>query len=731
MPLAGLAHRTQLALKTVKAIGVRRTALRIRHEVAQRSGWLARRYPPGRLADWVPPARLLGQLRKNADRGLLFDSGSEQLETHYRRLFPGIGPALFGEADRLAGGQMQYFSHDWAEFDPQRDWFRNPFTGQVVGDSVHWTRVSWDAPASGDLKFQLEPARFAWVFKLARAYAYSGDEKYAAAFWRLFDGWCEQNPPQAGPLWICGQESSLRLLAMAFGLYYFARSSETTDDRFGRLAAMIAAHADRIKGTTVYARSQQNNHALSEGAGLLTAGFVLAGSPAADRWKRAGRAILEEQAPLQIYADGAYTQHSHNYHRVMLNVMSWAVRICERRGERLSEMIYQRLGAAAEFLRQMIDPATGQAPNYGPNDGALVLPLSVCPYEDYRPAAYAAGYVAGRKMIEGAGDWNEELFWLCGPEAAEQAQSRVASPGSEGKSSAAFPNGGYDVLGGRESWCMLRAADYRDRPNQADQLHFDLWWRGINVACDAGAYLYNGPQPWQNALARTAVHNTVTVDDQDQMTRGGRFLWLDWARATRETMRSPLGELALWRGAHDGYRRIEPQLVHRREVLQLGDAHWLVLDRLVSQAPHRFRLHWLLPHLPYQWDAADRQLRLETPQGPYFVRIGRDRRGLAGDQEMASLAAGDPDSTRGWRSRFYGHREPAISLALEIQAAEAFFVTLFGPDESTVEVGENALRIAADSWSAQVTVADQGDALVQGVDWSGTRREIWLVKSGA
>ena len=35
------------------------------------------------------------------------------------------------------------------------------------------------------------------------------------------------------------------------------------------------AHADRIAGTISYARSQKNNHALSEGAALWTVGLLL------------------------------------------------------------------------------------------------------------------------------------------------------------------------------------------------------------------------------------------------------------------------------------------------------------------------------------------------------------------------------------------------------------------------------------------------------------------------
>ena len=69
-----------------------------------------------------------------------------------------------------------------------------------------------------------------------------------------------------------------------------------------------------------------------------------------------------------------------------------------------------------------------------------------------------------------------------------------------------------------------------------DQLHFDLWWHGLNITQDAGIYLYNGEPPWDNPLVSTRVHNTITVDGLDQMTRGGRFLTLDWFPASSKNL---------------------------------------------------------------------------------------------------------------------------------------------------------------------------------------------------
>ena len=58
-----------------------------------------------------------------------------------------------------------------------------------------------------------------------------------------------------------------------------------------------------------------------------------------------------------------------------------------------------------------------------------------------------------------------------------------------------------------------------------------------------------------------------------------------------------------------------------------------------------------------------------------------------------SLVRADPNSTRGWRSRYYGHKEPAISLLLEVHQSAAHFWTFFGFENDKVELHENGLQI--------------------------------------
>jgi asparagine synthase (glutamine-hydrolysing) len=293
---------------------------------------------------------------------------------------------------------------------------------------------------------------------------------------------------------------------------------------------MVAAHADRIYKNVDYAISTHSNHTISEGFGLWLAGLLFPELKDAEKYFSLGRNLLEQEAAAQIFPDGAYSMYSLNYHRFVLQLYLCMIRLGDINQSPVSRLIYDRVSASIHFLSQMIDLETGQMPVYGSNDGALVLPLSNCDFSDYRPLLQLGSYVTKKQLLFDAGPWDEDIFWLCGgadplsgPRAERRSERSVSVDedrsrsgervGVRTKSQPAFPHGGIYILRGANSQAIIRCADWapaRSRPSHADQLHVDLWWRGLNIACDAGTYLYSGEGIWRNGLAHTAVHNTVT-----------------------------------------------------------------------------------------------------------------------------------------------------------------------------------------------------------------------------
>jgi hypothetical protein len=678
-------------------------AYRVGYAARLRTGALRRRLPAREwqaqpLDRWLKDAALAqpqGYLdyRKREAPPFFFSTADR---SNYQRRFAtwddnaAITPLMISE--QLAQGRLRYFEHQAAQTGFPPDWHANPFTGERAPADRHWSRIGdFDC---GDIKIIWEPSRFAFTYALCRAYWRTGDETYVEWFWRAAADWRAKNPPQQGPNWKCGQETAFRVMAWCFALYAFLDAQATTATRVAELAQMIAVSAERIAANLDYALSQRNNHGISEAVGLYTAGALFPECKAAADWRRTGREALESQARQLIYDDGAFTQHSMNYHRVMLHDYLWAVRLGDVLQAPFSDELQRRVGKAGDFVYQLQDEASGRVPNYGANDGALVLPLNNCDYQDFRPVVQATHYLTHQARRYAAGAWDEDLLWLFGP------QAFAAPVNSTPRADLRAERGGYYTLRSPAGFAFVRAASFKDRPAQADMLHVDLWWRGENIVSDAGSFSYNALAPWNNELARTAYHNTVMVDGCDQMERAGKFLWLPWLRGCMtDYERSTGGHLVYWQGEHDGYGRLKSPVTHRRAVLRIGDECWLVTDELASQSDHDYRLHWLFADLPFEWDEAQQRLTLHAAAGAYAARL-IDRSG----EGRCTIARADQRSARGWRSLYYFDREPALSVDLKCRAATARFVTVFAPDDYQVTAKATSLVIQSTDWRAAINL---------------------------
>jgi hypothetical protein len=200
-------------------------------------------------------------------------------------------------------------------------------------------------------------------------------------------------------------------------------------------------------------------------------------------------------------------------------------------------------------------------------------------------------------------------------------------------------------------------------------LHLDIWFDGVNLALDPGTYSYNKPAPWDNGLARTRVHNTGNADGLDQMTRAGRFLWLDWNDAV-VIDHVQYGGSDLW--------LLETRLVpkargnsnHRRAILRSGDAY-TVADVLEAENAHQIGIHWNIAPLNWTQTQTTNTLRLSNPD--FFVTVQ-----CLQPARITARLGQDRNSLLGWQSRYYGVLEPCLAVDAVVTGKHAQFISCFG-----------------------------------------------------
>lgn len=645
---------------TAKAVGWDNLSRRILQALRVKSGWLGRKLKPENFSN----AAYSEQLRQPVDwpavaRRMPFTLPAQESlqkiadDNAWRFRVENV-------VDKARAGEFMYFSH----------WFAKPddFNHDPVND-VHWPVgkhwVRGDTLGGTDIKLLWEPSRFSTAYFLGRHYLRTGDAAAAELFWKLVDAWTEQNPPQLTRNWSCGQEASFRMMAVLFGAVCTLNSPAATQERLDRAAMLAWRTAKQVSININYARSQGNNHAVSEAVGLITAGAVFNENFAqAEQWLRDGLSIMSAELARQVMDDGSYLQHSMSYHRLVMDDLLWTLGILKACGISAPAVLREKFEKMTLWLAEMTDAATGRVPNYGPNDGAKILPLSCCDYLDYRPTVQAAWYALYGKDRYAAGCWDEKKLWLFGEESL-----RAEKDEAELSSAFVARDGGYYVMRGPKTMLFTRCHTYDRRANQNDMLHVDLWHEGRNILRDAGSFSYNAPAPWGEYFSSTIAHNTVTVNDENQMIKGPRHLWFCWTRSRLlEWLASDDGQVGFFSGEHYGYSRLG--VTHRRSILRLGD-DYAILDEIHGLGDGmKTQLNWRL--IPDDWQESFTDGGLRVVCGGIEIEVFAE----AGF-DVSFTDADVADGTAGWESLYYGRKSPCprISATGRTQIGQTHFLT--------------------------------------------------------
>lgn len=604
-------------LALVRHLGVGWAVFRVRYALRRRLGGLRRASPLRAWSEYPAPALQLNATPANVAC---------------------LGQDARAEADDILRGRFRLFSSRRIDAGFPPAWSHNQLSDEVVPTNTHWSELG--DFEFGDIKGVWELSRFPWAFALVRAHRGSDSTRYADAFWTLFSDWCEKNPPNAGPNWMCGQEATFRLMAALFA----AENLPVSDDQRERLARFVVATGRRIAANLDYALSQKNNHGISECVGLISAALAVPDHAESADWLRWGTGALARQLSELVYPDGGFSQHSLVYHRVLLHDLAWAKHRFVGAGREVPRWLDDAGKRATEFLLELVDATSGCAPLYGPNDGANILPLADAEFLDFRPVAQLAAAAFCGTLPFGSGPWDEAVAWL-----VPGWEKLPRRPLSQAKRWHA-PHAGCAQLRNGDAHLFLRCPSrFRHRPAQADMLHVDVWAYGRAIALDGGSYSYNSPERF-TTLGSGAQHNALTIDGEEPMRRFSRFLYLPWP--TGEAKEDGDGFTA----SHDGYAGLE---VRWRRHVAMIERGFVVEDRIDAKRERTVRWHWRLADFPWRLDEADGSVSWADGDQRYRIVW------TGAKSVTARLVRADPVTAYGWWSPLYTTVAPACSLILE------------------------------------------------------------------
>ncbi|MFA7473197.1 MAG: alginate lyase family protein, partial [Spirosomataceae bacterium] len=608
--------KTRLIFDFISNMGWRYVWFRVGYTLRTKTGLLKRKFPAS-----VAPLQGLSLEAWRRDTPAFFFSGKN---------IPGLermpSERLKQTFEQIQKGSYTFFSYrTYTVADGAEGWHTNPDTGYRYDATKHWTEIPDLSKEAGDIKFVWEKARFSFLYDVIR-YDYHHGVDCADFVFGQIDSFIEHNPLNLGPQYKCSQETSLRILNWTFALYYYRDSEELTEERFRKIMQSIYGQLHHVYHNIHFSRiAVRNNHAITETLMLYLSGLLFPFMPETAEWSRKGKKWFEEEIAYQIYEDGTFLQYSMNYHRVVVQLLTWGLRLAELHGQRFADVVYDRAKKSLRFLDVCMDPVSGQLPNYGANDGALFFRLTD---DDYR--VYTSQLNDLRMVLHGTVSRPEESIHWYGY--GEAPLGELDTDGTY-----AFPQGGYYIAQEENTKTFIRCGAYKDRPSQSDNLHLDVWVDGVNYLWDTGSYKYNTADHWLKYFNGVGGHNTVSVDGHDQMHKGGRFIWFYWVKDAKgkwKLTHDGENDAILFEGEIKGFRHLGG-IAHERKVYKRKSTlEWVVTDELGGKGNWPMQQYW---HI--------------NPVVQDLIKI------TAVDADGNSL---EPLKETKWYSRYYGTKQDSI-----------------------------------------------------------------------
>lgn len=550
------------------------------------------------------------------------------------------------------------------------------FRGQpplTFDGAIHWLHKP-----EGNTDWTWELNRHAFFVTLGRAWAYTRDEKYVAAFKRLFLDWMRQFPPSVGaPNWNAPLEVAFRINIWVWAFFHFRAVLD--DETLLELVRGVWWHLRFMASNLEF--SSPNNHLLLQAKALAFGSLLFPELRSAKSWRAQGLRVLWREVRRQVQPDGVHAEQSLLYHRIITSELLELTQLLKLHALTVPAEVQTRLENMLAFEGAARKP-NGEMPLWG--DSAL---------ED--------SYARYDPLIQ-----TEASVWL---------GYSVPSRGS-GASQAFLPSGYFFMRAANEAYVGFDCGPfgYTRAPGHghADALSFEFFARGRNLLTDAGVYSYHLGKNWRQFFRGTAAHNTVQVDGQDQTQLLDGWRVLHPAHTTlHQWLTHPALDMVA--GEHDGYTRLTQPVTHQRQLFFIKPDYVIVIDRLMGQGTHTFDLNFHLMPDAQPIVVSEQFVRVHHPDD-----VGLLISALTPPQTQLSVVEGETDPIQGWVSRYSGEKQAAPVVRYRLQAASmpVEFITVLcaSPASAHTQLRLERLPLAPPQFGLQVAYGAWQDTLVVG-----------------
>ena len=507
-----------------------------------------------------------------------------------REHLPREAAAIVEEADKICRHRFRLLGYRDLDYGAEIDWHLDAVHG-LRSPLIPWFKIDFlDFAQIGDHKITWELSRHQHLVTLAKAWLLTGDEAYVREIFAQWYSWQRANPYPLGANWASSLEVAFRSLSWIWVQHLLARCPAVPagfENDLLHALALNGRHIERYLSTYF----SPNTHLLGEAVALFFIGTLYPQISSAEKWKKNGWRIVQEEALRQVRPDGVYFEQSLYYHVYALDFFLHARLLASRNGMEIRsgfDLVLRKMLAVIQAQAQ-----AGPPEGFGDDDGGRLFNSARNRAEHMTDPLAIGSVVFHDDGLQANATLTEEAIWLLG----EAALASVAEPANRVVESKAFPDGGLYIVGSSDPIPQQVVIDAgpqgtgRCGHGHADALSVSLAFAGRRWLVDPGSCCYVGPGNDRNTFRGTRAHNTLAVDGLDQARPEGPFAWSSIPETQTDLWITGHG-FTLFAGSHSGYERLPEPVRHQRFVFHLNGSFWLIRDVAEGRGSHLLETSW-------------------------------------------------------------------------------------------------------------------------------------------
>ncbi|TXD64965.1 alginate lyase family protein [Polaribacter glomeratus] len=451
--------------------------------------------------------------------------------------------------------------------------------------------IDWAINPFGDPEWTYMLNRHKFYTHLAKAYFFTGKEKYAKTFVTQIEHWIENNPlPNLEDVYNASAgwrriEAGVRCENWIKSFEYIKNSKHITPQFLEKFLNSLHLHGEYI--TNNYSDfSKTSNWGVLENQGLFQVSIFLKEFKLAATWQQDAIQKLTECIDLQIVEGGAHWEHSPMYHNEVMHSLMNVKFLADRNSIKLTEVLINKTKEMAYAN------VAWQKPNYhqpllGDSDDTNTQGLlSLATY------LYSDGVIKSRahKTLD------LENYLILGKEGNDKYQ-KIKAQDPDFLSVYQQGNGDFYM---RSSWkedatyTSLHLRKLAAGHAHDDLLSFTIFANGKDYLVDNGRYTYVNNK-WRNFFKSNISHNSLGVDELPNSILKGAWgtSYEAWSKDiyTKSAISFDYGE-----AENTAYERLDDPVTMKRRMLYLKPDVWLIFDSFSAKESHKYSQYFNFPN---------------------------------------------------------------------------------------------------------------------------------------